>query len=99
MKFETKTIHAGQETDPTTGAIMTPIYQIVKPLVIHYPILITRQGFFILVRSMTFYVFSMVWQYIILPNPKKVLWGQKTKSLCVLPLMVAYLLFSQITGS
>jgi len=27
MKFGTKTIHAGQETDPTTGAIMTPIYQ------------------------------------------------------------------------
>ena len=27
MKFATKTIHAGQEADPTTGAIMTPIYQ------------------------------------------------------------------------
>ena len=27
MKFGTKTIHAGQEFDPTTGAIMTPIYQ------------------------------------------------------------------------
>ena len=27
MKFETKTIHAGIEPDPTTGAIMTPIYQ------------------------------------------------------------------------
>jgi len=27
MKFATKTIHAGQEPDPTTGAIMTPIYQ------------------------------------------------------------------------
>ena len=27
MKFGTKTIHAGQEADPTTGAIMTPIYQ------------------------------------------------------------------------
>ena len=27
MKFGTKTIHAGQETDPATGAIMTPIYQ------------------------------------------------------------------------
>jgi cystathionine gamma-lyase len=25
--FGTKAIHAGQETDPTTGAIMTPIYQ------------------------------------------------------------------------
>lgn len=25
--FETKAIHAGQEPDPTTGAIMTPIYQ------------------------------------------------------------------------
>lgn len=27
MKFGTKVIHAGQEPDPTTGAIMTPIYQ------------------------------------------------------------------------
>ena len=27
MKFETKTIHAGIEPDPSTGAIMTPIYQ------------------------------------------------------------------------
>ena len=27
MKFGTKIIHAGQEADPTTGAIMTPIYQ------------------------------------------------------------------------
>ena len=27
MKFETKVIHAGVEPDPTTGAIMTPIYQ------------------------------------------------------------------------
>jgi cystathionine gamma-lyase len=27
MNFETKAIHAGQEPDPTTGAIMTPIYQ------------------------------------------------------------------------
>ena len=27
MKFGTKTIHAGQAADPTTGAIMTPIYQ------------------------------------------------------------------------
>ena len=27
MKFGTKTIHAGVEHDPTTGAIMTPIYQ------------------------------------------------------------------------
>ena len=27
MKFATKTIHAGQEADPTTGAVMTPIYQ------------------------------------------------------------------------
>jgi len=26
-KFETLTIHAGQQPDPTTGAIMTPIYQ------------------------------------------------------------------------
>lgn len=26
-KFATKAIHAGQEPDPTTGAIMTPIYQ------------------------------------------------------------------------
>jgi cystathionine gamma-lyase len=27
MKFETKTIHAGIEPDPSTGAIMTPIFQ------------------------------------------------------------------------
>ncbi len=27
MKFSTKAIHAGQEPDPSTGAIMTPIYQ------------------------------------------------------------------------
>ena len=27
QKFGTKTIHAGQKPDPTTGAIMTPIYQ------------------------------------------------------------------------
>ncbi len=27
MKFATKAIHAGQEADPATGAIMTPIYQ------------------------------------------------------------------------
>ena len=27
MKFATKAIHAGQSNDPTTGAIMTPIYQ------------------------------------------------------------------------
>ena len=27
MKFATKTIHAGQQADQTTGAIMTPIYQ------------------------------------------------------------------------
>ncbi len=27
MKFATKAIHAGQEPDPTTGSIMTPIYQ------------------------------------------------------------------------
>jgi len=27
MKFGTKVIHAGQEPDPSTGAIMTPIYQ------------------------------------------------------------------------
>jgi cystathionine gamma-lyase len=26
MKFETKVIHAGQEPDPRTGAVMTPIY-------------------------------------------------------------------------
>ncbi|HKG27645.1 MAG TPA: PLP-dependent transferase, partial [Thermomicrobiales bacterium] len=25
--FETRAIHAGQEPDPTTGAITTPIYQ------------------------------------------------------------------------
>src|SRR5687767_14660359 len=27
MKLATKLIHAGQEPDPSTGAIMTPIYQ------------------------------------------------------------------------
>lgn len=27
MRFATRAIHAGQEPDPTTGAIMTPIYQ------------------------------------------------------------------------
>lgn len=27
MKFATKAIHAGQEPDPSTGAIMTPVYQ------------------------------------------------------------------------
>ena len=27
MKFNTKLIHAGQEPDIATGAIMTPIYQ------------------------------------------------------------------------
>ena len=27
MKFATKALHAGIEPDPTTGAIMTPIYQ------------------------------------------------------------------------
>jgi len=27
MKFETKVIHAGVHTDPSTGAIMTPIFQ------------------------------------------------------------------------
>jgi cystathionine beta-lyase/cystathionine gamma-synthase len=27
MRFETLAIHAGQEADPTTGAVMTPIYQ------------------------------------------------------------------------
>ncbi len=27
MKFNTKTIHAGVEPDPSTGAVMTPIYQ------------------------------------------------------------------------
>ncbi|MCL4170355.1 UNVERIFIED_CONTAM: hypothetical protein GTU68_003849, partial [Idotea baltica] len=27
MKFGTKTVHAGVEPDPSTGAIMTPIYQ------------------------------------------------------------------------
>lgn len=27
MKFETACIHAGQQPDPTTGAVMTPIYQ------------------------------------------------------------------------
>src|SRR5210317_564403 len=27
MKFDTKVLHAGLEPDPSTGAIMTPIYQ------------------------------------------------------------------------
>ena len=27
MRFETLSIHAGQRPDPTTGAVMTPIYQ------------------------------------------------------------------------
>ncbi|MBI1270323.1 cystathionine gamma-synthase [bacterium] len=27
MKFSTRAIHAGQEPDPTTGAVITPIYQ------------------------------------------------------------------------
>lgn len=27
MKFDTKAVHAGQEPDPSTGAIMTPIFQ------------------------------------------------------------------------
>ena len=27
MKFGTKVIHAGQHSDPSTGAIMTPVYQ------------------------------------------------------------------------
>src|SRR5579864_4117211 len=27
MKFATKAIHAGQQPDPSTGAIMTPIFQ------------------------------------------------------------------------
>src|SRR6478736_9561798 len=27
MEFETRAIHAGQEPDPATGAIITPIYQ------------------------------------------------------------------------
>ena len=27
MKFNTKTIHGGQHHDPTTGAVMPPIYQ------------------------------------------------------------------------
>ena len=27
MKFETRAIHAGQDPDPATGAVMTPIYQ------------------------------------------------------------------------
>src|SRR5690348_319718 len=26
MKFDTKVVHAGQEPDPRTGAVMTPIY-------------------------------------------------------------------------
>ena len=27
MRFETAAIHAGQDPDPATGAIITPIYQ------------------------------------------------------------------------
>ena len=27
MKFATRAIHAGQEPDPSTGAVMTPIFQ------------------------------------------------------------------------
>src|SRR5918912_2488022 len=27
MEFETRAIHAGQEPDPATGAVTTPIYQ------------------------------------------------------------------------
>jgi cystathionine beta-lyase len=27
MKFNTKTIHGGQHHDPSTGAVMPPIYQ------------------------------------------------------------------------
>ena len=27
MEFETRAIHVGQEPDPATGAIVTPIYQ------------------------------------------------------------------------
>ena len=27
MKFSTRAIHAGQDPDPTTGAVITPIYQ------------------------------------------------------------------------
>ena len=27
MEFETRAIHAGQEPDPVTGAVITPIYQ------------------------------------------------------------------------
>ncbi len=27
MRFETQAIHAGQDPDPATGAVMTPIYQ------------------------------------------------------------------------
>jgi len=27
MKFNTKAIHGGQQHDPSTGAVMTPIYQ------------------------------------------------------------------------
>ena len=27
MKFQTKAIHAGQEPNPGTGAVITPVYQ------------------------------------------------------------------------
>ncbi|RYG31856.1 cystathionine gamma-synthase, partial [bacterium] len=28
MKFATQVVHAGLEPDPSTGAVMTPIYQV-----------------------------------------------------------------------
>jgi O-acetylhomoserine/O-acetylserine sulfhydrylase-like pyridoxal-dependent enzyme len=28
MHFETKALHVGQESDPTTGAVVPPIYQV-----------------------------------------------------------------------
>ena len=37
MKFATKTIHAGQEADPTTGAIMTLF---IRPLHMFSPLLV-----------------------------------------------------------
>ena len=33
--FETLAIHAGQEADPQTGAVVTPIYQVSTLSLIH----------------------------------------------------------------
>jgi hypothetical protein len=50
MKFETLAIHAGQQPDPSTGAVMTPIYQtstyvgLVNTWVTNIPAPATRPG-------------------------------------------------------